>query len=104
MDNKISEFYAKVIEDETLKAKFEKILAGKDITEASDNQLKEIGEISKEMDYNFTLAEVKEFIETGDVQLSDDALDNVAGGKGEVICSGPNSGQITTVTVNVNQK
>ena len=56
------------------------------------------------MDYNFTLAEVKEFIETGDVQLSDDALDNVAGGKGEVICSGPDSGKITKVTITVNQK
>ena len=32
------------------------------------------------MDYNFTVDEVKEFIVSGNVQLSDDALDNVAGG------------------------
>ena len=46
MNNKISEFYAKVMADENLKAKFEKVLAGKEITEASDDQLKQIGDIA----------------------------------------------------------
>jgi predicted ribosomally synthesized peptide with nif11-like leader len=102
MDNKIAEFYAKVTADENLKAKFEKILGGKDITEASDDQLKEIGEISKEMGYNFTLDEVKEFIASGDVELSEDALDAVAGGanKGKVECRGEGAGTFTTITAN----
>jgi len=80
MNEKIAEFYAKVTDDAELKAKVEKILGGKEITEATDDQLKKIGEIAKELGYNFTLDEVKEFIASGDVQLSDDALDNVAGG------------------------
>ena len=82
MNNKISEFYAKAMADENLKAKFEKVLAGKEITEASDDQLKKIGDIAKELGYNFTIAEVKDFIKNGDVQLSDDDLEAVAGGTG----------------------
>ena len=94
MNNKISEFYAKVMADENLKAKLEKILGGKEITEASDDQLKQIGDIAKELGYNFTLEDVKDFIKSGDVQLSDDALDAVAGGvnKGTVKCKGDESG------------
>ena len=94
MNEKIAEFYAKVTSDEKLKAKLEKILGGKDITEASDDQLKEIGEIAKELGYNFTIEEVKDFIASGDVQLDEDALDNVAGGvnKGVNECHGANAG------------
>ena len=46
------------------------------------------------MGYSFTIDEVKEFIVSGDVQLSDDALDNVAGGvnKGVSKCDGKNAG------------
>ena len=103
MNEKIAEFYAKVMADEKLKAKFEKVLDGKEITDASDDQLKKIGEIAKEMGYNFTIDEVKEFIKSGDVQLSDDALDNVVGGvgsnKGQANCSGNNSGMLSTDTV-----
>ena len=94
MNNKISEFYAKVMADDNLKAKLEKILDGKEITEASDDQLKQIGDIAKELGYNFTLEDVKDFIKSGDVQLSDDALDAVAGGvnKGTVKCKGDEAG------------
>ena len=103
MDNKISEFYAKVTSDEALQAKLEKILGGKEITEASDDQLKQIGDIAKELGYNFTIKEVKDFIQSGDVQLSDDALDNVAGGanKGVTSCSGANAGTREKTDVNV---
>ena len=89
MNEKISEFYAKVTEDDAIKAKVEKILGGAEITDASDDQLKAIGEIAKEMGYNFTIDEVKEFIASGDVKLDEDALDNVAGGgnKGLSSCS-----------------
>ena len=109
MNEKIAEFYAKVTEDDALKAKLEKILAGKDITEATDDQLKEIGEIAKEMGYNFTIDEVKEFIASGDVQLDDDALDNVAGGgnKGVTNCNnsgGGGSTDSTKVDINVGGK
>jgi len=100
MNKKIAEFYAKVTEDAALKAKVEKILGGKDITEATDEQLKAIGEVAKENGYNFTLDEVKDFIASGDVQLSDDALDNVAGGvnKGQNTCKGEGAGIKDIVT------
>ena len=93
MNEKIAEFYAKAT-DAALKAKVDKILGGNDITTATDEQLKAIGEVAKENGYNFTLDEVKEFIASGEVQLSDDAPDNVAGGvnKGENSCSGDNAG------------
>ena len=96
MNEKIAEFYAKVTEDANLTAKLEKILNGAEITDASDDQLKAIGEIAKEMGYNFTIDEVKEFIASGDVKLDEDALDNVAGGvnKGKNECSGANAGLI----------
>ena len=94
MNEKIAEFYAKVTEDAELKAKVAKILGGNDITTATDEQLKAIGEVAKENGYSFTLDEVKEFIVSGDVQLSDDELDNVAGGvsKGVNKCEGTNAG------------
>jgi predicted ribosomally synthesized peptide with nif11-like leader len=94
MNEKIAEFYAKVTSDDALKAKLEKILGGADITDASDDQLKAIGEIAKELGYNFTIDEVKEFIASGDVKLDEDALDNVAGGgnKGLTTCPGDNAG------------
>ena len=94
MNEKIAEFYAKVTDDAALKAKVDKILGGNDMTTATDEQLKAIGEVAKENGYNFTLDEVKEFIASGEVQLSDDALDNVAGGvnKGKNECSGQNAG------------
>ena len=94
MNEKIAEFYAKVTDDAALKTKVEKILGGKEITEATDDQLKKIGDIAKELGYNFTIDEVKEFISSGDVQLSDDALDAVAGGvsKGVNECKGTNAG------------
>jgi predicted ribosomally synthesized peptide with nif11-like leader len=100
MNNKISEFYAKVTADENLKAKLEKILGGKEISEASDAQLKEIGGMAKEMGYDFTIDEVKEFIASGEVQLSDDALDAVAGGvnKGKVVCEGKGAGVYETIS------
>ena len=95
--NKITEFYAKVVADENYKVKFEEILNGKDITEATDEQLEKIGEIAKELDYDITLEEAKEFIKEGEFQLSDEDLDAVAGGtnKGKVICKGEDAGVIT---------
>ena len=100
MNDKIAEFYTKVTEDENCKAEVEKILGGKEITEATDDQLKAIGEIAKKMGYNFTIDEVKDFIASGDVQLSDDALDNVAGGvnKGVTSCTGNNAGTNSTIS------
>ena len=102
--NDVAEFYSKVTADETSKAKLEKILDGKDITEATDDQLKAIGDIAKEFGYNFTIDEVKNFIESGDVQLDDDALDAVAGGtnKGAVKCKGENAGTTETVKAEIN--
>ena len=80
MENKLAEFYAEITSDENLKATLEKILAGKNITEVTDAQLKEIGEIAKDLGYNFTIKEFKDFINFGDVQLSEDELAAVAGG------------------------
>ena len=100
MNEKIAEFYAKVTSDDALKAKLEKILGGADITDASDDQLKAIGEIAKELGYNFTIDEVKDFIASGDVKLDEDALDNVAGGinKGHTVCEGNCAGTRSTIS------
>ncbi|MCM1328251.1 MAG: hypothetical protein NC253_02325 [Ruminococcus sp.] len=81
--SKISEFYAKAISDEGSKAKLGEILGGKKIGEASDEQLEKIGVLAKELGFEITVGEAKEYL-SGDAELDDDELDSVAGGKGNV--------------------
>ena len=110
MNEKIAEFYSKVTSDENLKAKFENVLDGKEITSATDEQLEKIGEIAKDLGYNFTIDEVKKFIASGDVQLSDDALDNVAGGAdktniaGKISSSSSGSGGDININIDIKYK
>ena len=79
--SKFNDFYAKVNEDEALKAKMEAVLGSVPIEKASDDQLVKIGEAAKKAGFDFTLEEVKEFFSCG--ELDDDELDAVAGGKGD---------------------
>lgn len=91
--SKISDFYAKAMADESAKAKLEAILGGKEFSEASEEELTKIGELAKELGYEITLEEVKEFLNPAEAELEDDDLDTVAGGKG----GGGSDGGNTTV-------
>ena len=73
-------FYAKVIADEGLRDKVAEILNGKDINQATDEQLAQIGELAKSTGYDVTLEEAKAYIESDAKDLSDEALEAVAGG------------------------
>ena len=91
--SKIADFYAKVIADKGLRDKVAGILKGKDINQATDEQLAQIGELAKSTGYDVTLEEAKAYIESDAKDLSDEALDNVAGGK-STQCSGDYSGNV----------
>ena len=76
--SKFSDFYAKVMEDDALKAEVVKVLGGSTFDNATDDQLAKIGDIAKGAGFDFTLEEVKAHFEES--ELDDDDLDAVAGG------------------------
>lgn len=79
--SKVSEFYAKAISDESAKAKLAGILGDKSINEADNEQLKKIGCLAKELGFDITVEEAKEYLSGGNTELDMDDLDSVAGGK-----------------------
>lgn len=92
--SKMADFYAKVVADADLRAKLTEILGETEISQATDEQLVKIGEIAKEAGFEVTLEEAKAYLASEAKDLSDDALDAVAGGtvKGAVTCSGEGAG------------
>lgn len=101
--SKMADFYAKVISDGTLRDKVNAVLADKDISQASDEQLKKIGEIAKEAGYDINLEEAKAYLASEAKDLSDSALDAVAGGtiKGKVTCEGKGAGVVDKTDVGI---
>lgn len=97
--SKMSDFYAKVISDETLRSRMNEVLGGKDIADASDEDLKKIGEIAKEAGFDISIDEAKAYLASDAKDLSDEALDAVAGGinKGKVTCKGEDAGTHETI-------
>lgn len=81
--SKISDFYSTLMQDEVLKKEFVKILGEKSILEANDSQLMEIGKIAEKLGLEISLDEAKNFLSGNSMELDDDDLDAVAGGKGE---------------------
>lgn len=79
--SKISEFYAKVMEDEAAKKELIGILGEKKFEEADDAQLAKVGELAKKLGFEITVDEAKAYFNT-DSELNEDDLDAVAGGKG----------------------
>ncbi|MGP1406689.1 Nif11-like leader peptide family RiPP precursor [Selenomonas sp.] len=92
--SKMSDFYTKVVSDAGLRAKVDAVLAGKDIANLTDEELQKIGEIAKEAGFDISLDEAKEYLAAEAKELSDEALDAVAGGvnKGVIECEGKNAG------------
>lgn len=101
--SKMSDFYTKVISDVELRCKLNAILDGKDITSLTDEELMKIGEIAKEAGFDITLEEAKAYLASEAKDLSDEALDAVAGGinKGKVTCKGENAGTHESIEGNV---
>jgi hypothetical protein len=79
--SKVSDFYAKAVEDEASKNELIAILGDKKITEASDEQLVKVGELAKKIGFEITLDEAKAYLNGGE-ELDEEDLDAVAGGKG----------------------
>lgn len=92
--SKMADFYAKVISDEKLRAQLSEILGGKELAQASDAELEKIGALAKSVGFDITLDEAKAYLASEAKDLSDEALDAVAGGvnKGKVTCKGENAG------------
>ena len=78
--SKVADFYAKAMGNEDAKAKIAKVIGGKGVEELTDDQLKEIGEIAKGLGFDITLEEAKAYLKSVEEELSDKALDAVAGG------------------------
>lgn len=81
--SKFNEFYVNVMADENKKKKLESILDGGSMLNADDGKLKKIGELAKELGYDISVEEAKDFFEMDGKELDDDALESVAGGKGQ---------------------
>lgn len=78
---KIKEFYAKVLQDEESRAELKEILKGKSVEESDESQLLEIGKLAQKFGYEITLEEVKSYLSGEDMELGEEDLDAVAGGK-----------------------
>lgn len=78
--NKITEFYAKAIADESTKTRLGEILDGKAINNADDLQLEKIGVLAKELGFEITVEEAKAYLNGDNSELDDNELEAVAGG------------------------
>ena len=96
--SKISEFYAKVSEDEALKQEIATITGDKVFDQLSDEQIRKVSELATRQGYAITVEDAKDFFGVGEEELSLEALDAVAGGKKEkdkpvsIICGGRGAG------------
>lgn len=81
--SKMSDFYSAAINDNTSRKKLAEILDGKSFEEATDEQLVQIGELSKSLGIEIDIDEAKAFLRGNDQELDEDDLDAVAGGKGD---------------------
>ena len=82
MDN-LKIFYSKIMEDEALAAKLNKILEDVE-DEISDEKCQKVVELAKEVDVTLTVGEIKNYIELHEKDsetLTEDELEMVAGGK-----------------------
>ena len=81
--SKMTDFYAKVMADEALKAELSEALKGKSFDAATDDDLLKVGEIAKKAGFDISLQEAKDFLDPKEAALDDDDLDAVAGGTGK---------------------
>lgn len=80
--NKVTEFYAKALADESSKAELASILGESRIQDASDEQLKKIGQLAEKLGYEITVQEAKDYLNGSETELGEEDLEAVAGGKG----------------------
>ena len=88
--SKVADFYAKVSADESVRAQVEKVIGSTNVSELSDEQLQKIGEIAKGLGFDISLADAKEYLKSVEGELSDAALNAVAGGGTDNKCKGNN--------------
>lgn len=95
--SKVAEFYAKVIADEKLRSEAAALLGEKTPQEFTEEDLAKLSEFARQNGYELTVVEVREYLAAEVKDLSDEAMDAVAGGhkyKGDYSCSGNNAGNI----------
>lgn len=81
--SKISDFYAKAIADDAAKKELDSILDGKELNEASEEQLLKVGKLADRLGFSITLDEARSYLKGENVELDEDDLEAVAGGKGD---------------------
>ena len=95
--SKVAEFYAKVIADEKLRSEAVALLGDKTPQDFTEEELANLSEFAGRNGYELTVAEIREYLAAEVKDLSDEAMDAVAGGhkyKGDYSCKGNNSGNI----------
>ncbi len=95
--SKVAEFYAKVIADEKLRSEAVALLGEKAPQEFTEEELAKLSEFAGRNGYELTVAEIREYLAAEVKDLSDEAMDAVAGGhkyKGDYSCKGDNAGNI----------
>lgn len=79
--SKLSEFYSKVLSEESTKKELSEILGGIPLEEADDLKLGQIGELAGKLGFDITIEEAREYLHSEETELDEDDLDAVAGGK-----------------------
>ena len=98
--SKVAKLYAKVTKDAALLASVQKIANGANAGELTDKQFQALADLGASVGVSVTPQEIKAYFAGGEGELSLDALDAVAGGKGgkeDVVvqnCEGKGSGAI----------
>ena len=81
--SKFTEFYTKLFDDKEARKKLSEILENKLIEQADDSDLKKIRALAGTLGVEISVEEAKQFFTAQSGELEDEALDAVAGGKGE---------------------
>ena len=76
--NKAVEFYNRIMQDETLKAKLRGIIGDESPDKLSDEVLGRLKDMAKVLGFELTSGEIKDYLSQN--ELSDDELVGVAGG------------------------
>lgn len=77
--NKVAEFYTKVMQDEDIKKEFLAFAGKKEADDFTDEEFKKLKQLSKRIGFDITEEEIKSYFQS-EKELSDEELDNVAGG------------------------
>ena len=96
--SKFMDFYSKVTADEESFKEFKEIVLkynapGTALENVTEETLEALEPLAKKMGFEISAAEAKEYL-GGEAEMSEDDLDNVAGGKGSYVSCSNGAGNV----------